>query len=137
LYPTSAPPPLASVGAKSWWNGCWGCVVSAGWSHSMHGANCSACSVGTLPRAPDLFEERSSVASMHARYNPLWLFVMGVTEVPHVHRSSKDSCSTEGEYSLSNSQHTHRYAGKSRPTLQNSGKSVYCQWGAPLVGYNF
>jgi hypothetical protein len=57
--------------AKSCRNGYWGCVVSAGWSHGTHGANCNACFVGTLPRAPDLFQGRYSVAGALTRYSPL------------------------------------------------------------------
>lgn len=79
---------------------------------------------------------RSSVAAALTWFSPLRHF-MRVSQINRAHWSSKDHCSPEGQYSPGNSQHTHRYAGKSRQTLQNSITSVYRQWGMPLAGYNF
>lgn len=55
----------------------------------------------------------------------LSLFFMKVSQIHRLHRLSKESYSTEGQYSSSNNQHIHCYTGKSLSTFQNSGRSIY------------
>ena len=102
-----------------------------------HPSTCSRSTAHTARTATRVLRENypgrliSLRGDLHrelTRFSSLWIFFMGIPEIPYW---------TEGEYSPSNRQHTPFYGGKNRPTLPNSGKSVYRQWGTPRVGYNF